>query len=360
MKVDSVLLSIPVDECKLLHPDLKDSFKYQKINTNTGEIHDIKNHKGIKHEITKDETKDGTSFHFGLNKQWYYPKDSSKEERIYLSFLCNSKHLKSLYFKGITRETYKVFYENIMQLKVFNTSYETFKKARYSDIDICFDFPCKIDDFSSVIENFKNSFLEEKMIYFHSVFNTKNAGFWTPTRKNPRFQADVKKPFMKAYHKETELIYKSNVFAKKYLNYQDFKDLARMEFQVKNSDHKRSLGLTNKQTFWNFLNSDLKIIASKIAKRYTEKAKFKKDTNMKPNDKVILDLIRLSLDHGALPSSIRQIFDRTDVNRMAKSRLLEKYQDLYSKNDLNAIIEAKNETSSNIFDYLDIKNKGTS
>jgi hypothetical protein len=357
MKVDSTLLSIPLDECKILHPKLKDTFQVRLINTTTGDFEDFKKYKGNKLEITKEDTKDGTSYHFAINKQYYYPSKGVQETRLYLSFLANSKHMKEGYFKGISKHTFKNFHERIMDMEVFEAPYSSFKNARYSDTDICFDSKCKPDDFQDLIDNFRNSFLADKKTCFHSINTTKNKGFWTPTYRKPRDQASPKLPFMKGYHKETELIYHSSEFFKKHLKYQDFKDLARMEFQVKNSDHKKSLGLSKKKTFWDFLNSDLQLVASKIAKRYIEKPKFKRISKMTNLDLVQQDMIRELLDCGVSPAKIKGFYDREDVSRMARKRLLEKWHELYSQNDINAVIEAKNDVSQTVFEFLDIKKR---
>lgn len=349
-KVDSCRLSIPLRQCEILNKELQDHFTDIRINKTTGETTQIKSYSGIPYKFQYD---DGTSVKIWIDKQISYNKETKQRySEEYIILLANSKHLKQHYFKGITKDTIKLHYEFIMALDVFKCSFDNYSKARYSDIDICFDFECSEDNFSILEENILRSALEP--LHFHTSNKDDNSGIWTPTRKDPRKQATPKKPFIKFYSKELDFLHNSTQFAKAYFKHKDFKDLIRFECTVKNNAHKRRLGINKMPTFIEFLNSDLQLLGKQIFSEYFKKTKFVKSTDLKPMDKVVIDLINMNIDLGATKTQIQNLFDRYDVNPKARQRLLKKYHELYSNETINKKKLEANQISRNVFEFLGV------
>lgn len=350
-KIDSCKLSMPLRNCEIINQELLDQFTDLRINKNTGESTPIKTYVGLPFHETLDN---GTSIKIWIEKQITYDKQTNKPfTEDYLTILANSKHLQADYFKGITKDTLKLLYDYMMSLNVFSCTYQTFKNARYSDIDICFDFKCDETNFSTLKRNILKTAINP--LYFHTANKFNNSGIWTPTKKEPRKQATPSKPFIKLYSKEIDFTYNSYKFANKYFKPQDYQDLIRFECTVSNYQHKRKLGLDKKPTISDLLNSDLQPIIKDIAMEYFEKPKYTKNTGLKPMDKVLIDSINLLIENGTSKHKIHDLFNRYDVSPKQRRRLLEKYQELYSQDLINKKkLEADN-ISHSLFEFLGLK-----
>jgi hypothetical protein len=350
LKVDSCKLSIPLDKCSILNQNLLDHFTDISTNLNTGEQTELKTYKGKPYTQSFE---DGTSVKIWIEPQITFNKETKNRfTENYITLLVNSKHLKKLYFDGITKKTLSPLHAYMMTLGVFKCSLSSFKNARYSDVDICFDFVCNETNFGILKENILASCINP--LYFHTSNTSENSGIWTPSRKDPRKQATPKKPFIKFYNKEFDFSFNSTKFAKSYFKESEYKDIVRFECTIKNTAHKRRLGVDKIPTFWAFLNSDLQSLSQQIFKEYFEKPKFVKDTNLKPMDKVVIDMINSLIDKGASKMEIQAIFDRYDVSPKARQRLLEKYQELYSLDLINKKKLEANNLSKNIFQFLGV------
>ena len=351
-KIDSCRLSIPLKQCSIINQDLIDNFTDYRINETTGVTETVKSYKGLPyHEFFDNHT----SMKIWINNQITYNKqhDNSYQED-YITFLANSKHLETDYFKGITKETFDKLYNFIMSLDVFQCSFDTFKQARYSDIDICFDFKCDETKFARLKQNILKSAIDTKD--FHTSNKFDNSGIWTPTKKDPRNQATPAKPYIKFYSKDIDFTYHSFKFANKYFKPEDYQDLVRFEATVKNYQHKRRLGLHNKSTIWDLLKTtDLRNLIQSIAMPYFKKAQYINNQNLSTMDKLLIDNINKLLKYGCPVNEIYSMYNRFDVKPKARQRLLQKYQDLYSQDLINRQkIEADNITSS-VFEHLGIQ-----
>jgi len=350
-KVDSCRLSIPLNQSEILNKDLQDHFTDFRVNEDTGEQTEITKHSGIPFKQTFE---DGTSVKIWIEPQMSYDKETQKRySEDYVTLLVNSKHLRKRYFDGISKDTLKPLYEYMMSLKAFKCSYNAFKNSRYSDIDICFDFKCNEDNFAILKENILRSALNP--IHFHTSNKEDHSGIWTPTKKDPRKQATPTKPFLKFYSKEKDFQYNSTKFAQKYFKHSQFKDLVRYECTIKNTQHKRRLGVDKLPTFWSFLNSDLQFLGKTIFSEYFKKAKFvKSNTNIKPMDLIVIDMINDLIDRGATKTQIQNYFNRYDVSPKARQRLLKKYNELYSQELIKKKKLEANQVSRNVFEFLGV------
>ena len=349
-KVDSCKLSIPLSQCKLIDQSLLDHFEDVRLNTDTGEVEKLKEYVGKPYQLSFN---DGTSVKVWIEKQVNYDTlTKEKRNEDYITFLANSKHLGKLYFNGITVDTLEPLYNYIMSLEVFKCDFHSFQSARYSDVDICYDFKCTKDEFLILKDNVMKSAIEP--LYFNTEDKKNNSGIWAPTRKKPREQATPGKPFVKFYSKEADLTYHSYKFARTHLKPADYKDLVRFECTIKNAQHKRKLSLDKKPTFIQFLKTDLRLIASSIYLEYFKKLKTNRISSMTPTDKAFIDLINLSIENGASKSDIHKIFNRYDISPKARQRLLERYQKLYSTDKINKDKLQANEVTRNVFELLGV------
>ena len=349
-KVDSCALSIPLSKCEIVDQELQDHFRDIRINETTGEATEVKAYQGKPFKI---DYEDGISVKIWIETQITYDTTlKKKSNEKYITLLANSKHLKSDYFKGITKETIKQHYDFIMSLNAFKCPYSSYINARYSDIDICFDFKCNEENFIILKENIKKSALEP--LYFHTTNEIDNSGIWTPTRSKPRDQATPSKPYIKFYSKELDFLNKSRKFATKYVDYKEYKDVVRYECTIKNSKHKKRLNVNNYPTFISFLNSDLQFIGKQIFAEYFKKAKFVKSIGLKPMDKAVIDMINDLIEYGAPKTKIQGYFDRYDVSPKARLRLLDKYHKFYAENVINKERMEANQITKNVFEFLGV------
>lgn len=348
LKVDSAKISISLEYCEILNTDLLDAFQLDRTNLVTGEVETVKQYKGEPFILNTDY---GTYY-----KIWIEPQLAGKGvSKLYLSVLINSKHLGEHYFKGITKDTVSLLYQNIMEQNVFKCSLEDFLDARFIDTDIAFDFKCTAEHFEILKQNIKNSTLYPGL--WASTHKSKNSGIWTPkTPSNikPRDFATPSKPYVKFYSKEIDFKYRSNIFANHFGLVKQAENIVRFECTIKNSRHKELLKIQHIKNLKQLLNSDLNKIASDIFKRYFEKRKFVKSKSETPMDKVIIDLVNMAIKKGATKNDIYKIFDRADISRKSNHNLVSKYHKLYSENKIKKDLLEANETSKNVFEFLGV------
>ncbi|MCP3654321.1 MAG: hypothetical protein GY766_05415 [Herbaspirillum sp.] len=348
IKVDSCRLSIPLQFCNILNKDLQDYFIDYRLNVETGEQTEIKTSEGIPFILNSDN---GVYVKIWVDSQITFDKKTSKRyAEPYITLLANSKHLGKDYFRGITKDTLKDLYSYFMDLKVFECDFKYFKNARYSDLDIAFDFKCSQTNFAILKDNILKSCLNKT--YFNTTNKDNNSGIWTPTKYQPRQQATPKKPYIKFYSKEIDFNTKSFDFANFYNLHDKAKNIVRYECTVKNTAHKKRLGLNKYPTIISLLNSDLQIIIRSIFLEYFIKAKFVKNTKLLPMDKLVLDLINECIDNGTSKSKIQSMFNRYDVSPKARQRLLEKYHKLYNSNEINVEKLEANNITKDVFTFL--------
>jgi len=347
-KVDSFKLSIPLKDCTIISSQLTKIVTTLKYIEDTAEV--------VKETKKKGEpivfcTKDGTSFSVYLDNQISY-SNGKRFTEPYLTVLVNSKLLEKDYFTAITKDTFKDLYDCVMNTNTFSCSFEVFKTARYTDLDICFDFKSTKDQFINLRESLKKSFLNPSLLASVNRFN--NLGFWTPSARKPREQATLKKPFIKFYSKELDMKYKSKEFALAYLKESDYKDLYRFECTIINNKHKKRLGLDKVKTIWQLLHQDLQSICRDIIKEYIEKTIIAKKTTMKPSKEVHLNLIQSLVEHKAPLDKIRACFilDPSIHNRPTRKAYKELYYELISDDKISLEnIELSSDTNT-VFSFL--------
>ena len=349
-KVDSCRLSIPLVDCQIIDTNLIDHIETQTTNTETGEVIKSKISNGTPTLI---ENEDGTYLKFWKENQFFY-ENGIRIPTLYITFLVNSKHLGKDYFKGITTETLPKIHRYIESFDIVSFPYETLLKARYNDTDICIDFNSTESEFEALKSNVKS--LSIKPHLWHTANQKNNNGIWTPTKDKPRDNSKPANPFVKFYSKEEDFKFQSITFANAYLQEQAYKNVYRLEATIKNSEHKKRLGINNQKEFGRFLRLDLQLLLQQIVKEYFENTTklILKNNDLTPVDKVMIDLINKLILSGATNKELYSAFNRKDVSRQAKNNLIERYHKYTMTDDFNRERLELNSTTKELFSYLGI------
>lgn len=243
--------------------------------------------------------------------------DANKMAHEYVVFQISAKMLKEKYFEGITYKNYSCIVDDINSFGVLKISNKDFLQGLVSDIDICInqliDLKSLKTAFSFILQNPNHGKLPliHHISQSNSIKNTFNLGM----DFNKREKASNTAPYCKIYHKGFELLSKSIVFYKAYLEPMKasvIDNLVRYEFTIKAHKHKEYL--TSKgfkadfKTLFDLLSAnpkDLKEIAKSGLKHYIEpKQKTNVDKLLNPTDIMlqyyIENLIQLGFDKEKL------------------------------------------------------------
>ena len=150
-----------------------------------------------------------------------------------LVLFLTSKLLKENYFKGITEETLRQIYNEIMKLDLFKFEYKEMLTNILTDADV------KVD--TIINESYKEFFGKIQKAtkdWAKPKLSKKNTGIqWHYRRKDTQIKG---KPYIKIYSKNIELMHNSKEFYNNYLKGQ-FNNYTRFETTIKNKDHWHSI-----------------------------------------------------------------------------------------------------------------------
>jgi len=263
------------------------------------------------------------------------------EEQIVIQ--CNAKQLKQKYFQGITNETIKDLYDYIIKLQIIYVDFDTFLDAYVSDIDLCYDVKVSPKSMIEANQEIYRNIKPDCFKYVGKPFRKKtNIGL----QFNSRDKATPSKPYCKLYHKTTELLYNSNEFAEAFLQGQDYDDIGRIEFCIKNSAHKKYLKLKF-QTMKDLLAIENKTLESVLFSGvlyYVEtKTIMREYKDITPTDKIILFFINKCVQKGADKLAIYSVLNIFD-NPQERSRMKKKITQLVEQVDDQERLVANKET----------------
>lgn len=243
--------------------------------------------------------------------------DANKTAHEYVVFQISAKMLKEKYFEGITYKNYDCIVDDINSFGVLKISKKDFLQGLVSDIDICInqliDLKSLNTAFSFILQNPNHGKLP--LIHHISQSNTQKNTFNLGMDFNKREKASNSAPYCKIYHKGFELLSKSIVFYKAYLEPMKasvIDNLVRYEFTIKAHKHKEYLiskgYKANFKTLFDLLSAnpkDLKEIAKSGLKHYIEpKEKSNVDKTLSPMDIMVQfyqeNLIKLGFDEEKL------------------------------------------------------------
>ena len=318
-EIDSLKLRFPFEEIEIISSEIDQT--YITYNASTGE--EIDNFKNVAHKVIEK----GITTRFAIEVQPTDNKTGAKEK--YLVILLNSKTLKNNYFEGITRANIEEVYNYLISLEIASFTIENLLKAECTDIDFKTDYYLTMQSFMESLDFLKRNSKESKASEKgYKGFNEKtNKGLQWSTRKTTAFKTN---PYIKIYHKELELKFKSREFCNEFVDRKRIKDLVRTEFTIKNKKHLKALGIENNsfETLLNLEDSFKKTLIEKTLNVHLSKRKIsKKETpkGMNPTEQMFYKLITMQMKLDFTYEKIRSIVleDMNKDNRYKKGLYLD-------------------------------------
>ena len=294
--IDSLKIRIPITQCAIIDSELN-SIQHI-ISSKTGEILE-----------SKLNTKRFIS-HTGITTTISITKEliSWNQTELHVVILINSKSLKSNYFTGITKDTLKQLYQYFIDLNVVQCSFESFKTAQCTDIDVKSDIVCNDSDMQSVFRIVHTGSKEYKQMDrgVKSSWTKTNKMIQFNKRENTNFQ---KAPFLKIYAKSLELkSAKTSEFVINHLNEVPVKTW-RIEYTIKNKKHLNLLKMPNTLGELCECSQEQYESAYQFSMRAVLNARLKKDRvpsdNISPKDIPMINAIILCLDTGCTWSMLK-------------------------------------------------------
>lgn len=229
--IDSLRIRIPLIHCEILDIQLQEI--RHLVGAITGEVYESKLNTSRFISTT------GITTTISVTKE---PTQWNKLD-YHVVILTNSKALKGDYFKGISKSTFKQLYDYIISLGVVKFSYQAFKEAQCTDIDIKTDISCTDSVMKATFKVLTGHSKE------HKEMDRGVKPKWTKHNKmiqyNKRQNTDfMKAPFLKIYAKSLELEFNSGEFVLNHLT-EVPQDTWRIEYTIKNKKHLNNLNLPN-------------------------------------------------------------------------------------------------------------------
>jgi hypothetical protein len=286
--IDSLRIRIPLSQCVVLDSELN-TIQYL-ISSQTGEI--LESTLNTKRFISNT----GITTTISITKElikW-------NQFELHVVILVNSKSLKQHYFKGISKSTLKQVFEYVMDLNVVHCSFEAFKQAQCTDIDIKTDINCTETEMKATF-NVLNAGSKEYKQMDRGVKSS-----WTKSNKmiqfNKRQNTDfLKAPFLKIYAKSLELQFNSGEFVLNHLS-EIPQDTWRIEYTIKNKKHLNTLNMPNTLGELVECSQEQYESAYQTSMRAVLNARIKKDrlisTDISPKDIPMINAIIICLDSG--------------------------------------------------------------
>jgi hypothetical protein len=247
------------------------------------------------------------------------------EERYVLQI--SSKMLKERYFEGIDISNIHLLYQYIIDLKIIDFSYEVFLQANVYDMDMCMDVECSADGWLKLCRKVNAHINPSKFKYANLFGSGTNIGL----ELNKRDKATNTNPFVKLYHKGTEMVNKKDgigdqkgVFNGEYCG-GGFHNIGRLEFSVKNREHVKYLGL-QMRTLTEMLSCNpkdlVRILKTEPKKNYMEKRIINRlgDDRLPIKDDMLYNLVRYCIELGEEEDFFTQFAERYNGDYTEKAR----------------------------------------
>ena len=228
--IDSLKIRIPLKRVKVLDSGINDMIA--RVSLSSGEVLEAKENT----KASRDEK--------GIKTTFSIEQRATKFETVpYLIILVNAKQLGSRYFEGITTNNFMQLYDYLIGLKVVQFTSKELLKAECTDIDIKKDFQAEESDMKEVLSDmYKNASPS-------SDYDKGAKLFWQKDNKGLQFNKrestkHTTAPFLKIYSKTSDLLSKSNIFARAYLENIP-PNLWRLEYTIKNKKHLERFDIGN-------------------------------------------------------------------------------------------------------------------
>jgi hypothetical protein len=348
-EIDSFTLKIASEKVKNISNILNTQIETTSVNLNNGlVIEELTSYKTIRSHYTSSEEIPTT---YEVRNYFNNSKNIKKAEEFYL-IKVTSKHLRSRYFEGITKENIKLVYNSIMDQNIIFVDYENFLSADTLDIDFKKDQYNELyQDFYKIINNITIP-RKEVGLGIKSFNKSNNQGFQFGTRK----YATETLPYIKYYNKylQSKLIKKNGgmlEFKEKYLSDIDFKNLFRVEYTIKGKTMFQRLGLSSGNKLIDVLNIPNEIkegVAKDIFSKHTERVipTRRINTRLTAKQKTALMIKDLSIKLGYSISQIEQYIKGYNLRYESEKSLLNDISKIDFNNEeeiLNIQLENNNQ-----------------
>jgi hypothetical protein len=345
VKIDSLKIIIPMSQVEVIDGKFNQKYKNTKLYESTGEVIEVYNRdtntysdeKGIKVKLEVCRIKFGNIGEKGFTGEEF------------LIFQPSSKFLKEIYFDGIGFNNLRIIHNYLLNLNVVRFSYESFLNARFCDVDFCIDFVSSKATFKAMIKIINSNVLASHQ-HLTRIFNKRdNLGL----EFNKRKEATKTKPFLKFYHKSTELTQKSNEFYCEFLqtNYSETinNGIGRYEVTLKNAEFKKHYEVESMtvEELLNIPSAAIEIMFKKFLPNYLYKATIQKRMATTPTETIHLNCINQFIQDGKSEQEIMHLMlngieERSSLSR-SKKVLEELFQEVKNPTKLAKNNESKKE-----------------
>ena len=340
ISVDSLKIRIPYDEkiVTITDPNFFDVWYW--FNPQTGDY----THSSENRPIYKQVQKMGYSIDIT-----YKNRQIGGVTKPFLYFNLLGKMLKKDYLEGITSDNVRSIYDEIMDLGICRFSFDTFLDRSYcTDIDFKRDYHTANSEFKKQLSLLVNS----SKVSNRSTGVSRHKGGLT---WNKRAKADKNHPFCKIYDKGLEMdLPKNQEFKEAYFLDEDFQDLKRIEFTIKDASHLSSLGISDSS-----LKTILSLSQTKKEKMLAESfgavlvnqgGALSTDNTVKlaPNELILVNGMRQLIKHGAnVEVTINVLTEGLQSSNLSKKKkLLKNLYVTYLKDEFTSIEDLSNDVWS--------------
>lgn len=352
--IDSMKLRIELTDLDSYDSELLKHL--QTVDVKTGEIVGEFKRKAIDYDIDEYTIKASIAEQVAVGKNRYADC---------LIILINSKHLGSGYFEGITKNSIKKIYSQLIEIGLLECSMQTFLNGSPTDTDFKVDYELLLDEYKELITTLKQHTKPsiESGRGCRPFNEKKNKGIQWSDRKTKAFKTN---PFIKIYHKGLEMSVSkakggSLEFYDRYLKDYDLTNTFRIEVTVKNREHFKLLNLGLKRVTLGELlelNNDQKIsiISSALTVHLMPRSKsstFKKEKQLSPSENMIFRGLLLAVaDLEMTPARAIETLLIDQPSSVAKSRSKKLLERLYTDHIMNTDYDTKSTKIDNVLDSL--------
>lgn len=234
ISIDSLKFRIPLSLIHSVNSQVHDI--HFEGNLNTGEIDET----SLKKKLKNYPISESVNVRMGIVKRATALNYNEDCLIIYL----NSKILGSRYFEGLTANNIEIVYNKLINLGLFNCSFDTFLDSECTDIDLKLDDSMSLYEWKLLLEQFRKMSVNQERYksYRPKKDNPLNIGLEFMKRNTSTYA----KPFFKLYHKGGELKHHSTEFKNEYFSNIDdnvLTSLVRIETTIKDKKHAKLLGI---------------------------------------------------------------------------------------------------------------------
>ena len=297
---DSFTLSIPFKQCYNICPTLTQEYNraYNIKLDDNGQVTSFDIDPEMQQARNKGQTIDAITSRVYITEN----KDTGGVHTKFITCTITAKMLKQKYWNGITYDNFPTIYDYIMSLNKFECTYETFKRSKTRDQDVCLNVFANLKTFLSMGKSLQEQSKHPNLFHFTNKFKRLNVGMQIGERN----RCSPSKPFLKLYFKDYEMQTKSAEFKALYTPNVNTTDLCRLETTISNLKHKEYLIQHNVLPMWHTAEDFLKISDEDLMKflRFSTSSHLSNTITrntydgLKGKDEIIYMLVQLQIENG--------------------------------------------------------------